>query len=80
MFFEILENKKFVCYWFTTEDLENKTLRESLISEQKEWNKKGYRVCEFHSGTGNLFEHTKELLIHNKEVLSKNENLKKVVL
>lgn len=73
MILEVHDNKKFACYWLTQEDLENKALRESLIPEQKEWNQKGYRVCEFHSGTGDLFELTKELLIHNKEVLAKKE-------
>ena len=70
MILEVYENKKFACYWFTREDLENNALLESLIPEQKEWNKKGYRVCEFHSGTGDIVELTKELLIHTKEVVA----------
>ena len=70
MILEVYENKKFACYWFTREDLENKALLESLIPEQKEWTKKGYRVCEFHSGTGDIVELTKELLIHTKEVVA----------
>ena len=36
MILEVYENKKFACYWFTREDLENKALLESLIPEQKE--------------------------------------------
>ena len=70
MILEVYENKKFACYWFTREDLENKALLESLIPEQKEWNKNGNRVCEFHSGTGDIVELTKELLIHTKEVVA----------
>ena len=58
------------------EDLEDKALLESLIPEQKEWNKKGYRVCEYHSGTGDIVELTKELLIHNKKVIAE-QNVKK---
>lgn len=40
MVLEVYEDKKFACYWFTREDLEDKALLESLIPEQKEWNKK----------------------------------------
>lgn len=67
MVFEVNEKLKLAIYWFSREDLENKALLETLISEQKDWNQKGYRVCEFHSGTGNIVELTQELLIHNKE-------------
>ena len=70
MILEVYENKKFACYWFTREDLEDIALLESLIPEQIECNKKGYRVCEFHSGTGDIVELTKELLIHTKEVVA----------
>ncbi len=70
MILEVYENKKFACYWFTREDLEDRALLESLIPEQEEWNKKGYRVCEFHSGTGDIVELTKELLVRTKEVLA----------
>lgn len=70
MILEVYENKKFACYWFSREDLEDKALLESLIPEQEKWNKNGYRVCEFHSGTGDIVELTKELLVHTKEVLA----------
>ena len=70
MILEEYDKQKFACYWFSQEDLANKALLESLIPEQKEWNKKGYRVCEFHSGTGDIVELTKDLLIHTKEVLA----------
>lgn len=67
---EVYDKEKFACYWFSQEDLQDKELRKSLISEQKEWNEEGYRVCEFHSGTGDIVELTKDLLIHTKEVLA----------
>ena len=67
MVFEVNEKLKLAIYWFSREDLEDKSLIESLMPEQKDWNQKGYRVCEFHSGTSNIVELTKELLIHNKE-------------
>ena len=54
MILEVYDKQKFACYWFSQEDLANKALLESLIPEQKEWNKKGYRVCEFHSGKGDI--------------------------
>lgn len=70
MILEVYDKQKFACYWFTREDLQDKELLKSLIPEQKEWNKKGYRVCEFHSGTEDIVKLTKELLTHTKEVLA----------
>ena len=67
MVFEVNEKHKLAIYWLSREDLEDKVLLDSLVAEQKEWNKNGYRVCEFHSGTGDIVELTKELLIHNKK-------------
>ena len=71
MILEVCEEKKIAYYWLSKEEKENEELRQSLRPEYGEWKKKGYKVCVFLSGNGNLVELTKELLIHNKEVLAR---------
>lgn len=68
---EIDEKQKIAYYWLTKEEKANTSFRESLKPQYDEWHKKGYKVCVFLSGEGDLLEMTKDLLIHNKEVLAK---------
>ena len=70
MTFEISEKDRIAYYWLTREDRENSQLQEALNAEYKDWKSKGYKVCTFVSGSGNLVELTKELLIHNKLILA----------
>jgi hypothetical protein len=72
----VCEEKKIAYYWLSKEEKENHELRQSLRPEYGEWKKKGYKVCVFLSGKENIVELTKELLIHNKEVLAR-ENVRK---
>jgi hypothetical protein len=44
-----------------------------MFSYFKDWKNKGYKVCVFISGTGNLVDLTKELLIHNKELAARKD-------
>ena len=73
---EVCEEKKIAYYWLSKEEKENSKLRQSLKPEYGEWKKKGYKVCVFLSGNENIVELTKELLIHNKEVLAR-ENVRR---
>ncbi len=70
MFLEVSEKDKIAYYWLSKEEKADDKLRASLQPQYKDWNKKGYAVCTFLSGTGDLVELTKELLIHNKEVIA----------
>ena len=70
MVVEIDESKRIVYYWLLREELADEKLIERLRKEEREWNHKGFMICEFHSGTGDLLELTKELLIHNKKVMA----------
>ena len=70
MIVEVDESKRIVYYWLSREELANEELIEHLRKEEREWNHKGFKICEFHSGTGDLLELTKELLIHNKKVMA----------
>lgn len=77
MFIEISEQDRIVYYWLSKEEKADEQLRESIKPEQVEWTKKGYAVCTFLSGTEDLVECTKELLIHNLHVLALEESKNK---
>lgn len=71
---DICNETKIVYYWITLE--ERGSNQDKLSAEYKEWSKKKYRVCTFISGKDNLTELTKELLIHNRNVLAERESTK----
>jgi len=71
LFLEVCEEKKIAYYWLSKEEKENEELRQSLKPQYGEWKRKGYKVCVFLSGSENIVELTKELLVHNKEVLAR---------
>lgn len=68
---EVSEKDRIVYYWLTNEEKENTEFRQALKPQYGEWSRKGYKVCVFLSGRGNLVDLTKELLIHNKQVIAK---------
>ena len=68
---EVSEKDRIVYYWLTNEEKEDTEFRQSLKPQYGEWSRKGYKVCVFLSGKGNLVELTKELLVHNKHVIAK---------
>ena len=70
MILEVCEQNKIAYYWLSKEEKEDTAVRESLRPHYRDWKAKGYKVCVFLSGTGDLVENTKELLIHNKNVLA----------
>lgn len=69
MILEVCEQNKIAYYWLSRAGKE-KALRESLKPDYRDWKAKGYKVCVFLSGKCNIVELTKELLVHNKEVLA----------
>lgn len=73
MILDICERDKIAYYWLSKEEKTDNGFRESLKPEYREWKNKGYKVCVFLSGTGDLVENTKELLIHNKKVLAEKK-------
>ena len=70
MILEVCEKEKLALYWLSNEENEDKEFRNSLKPQYREWKNKGYKVAGFLSGKDDIVESTKELLIHNKEVLA----------
>ena len=69
---EICENQKIVYYWMTQDERDSN--QEMLTVEYKEWKEKKFRVCTFISGKEQLIDLTKELLVHNQNVLAEQES------
>ena len=70
---EIKESQKQVLIWLTKAESADETLHRRLNSFYKESKAKGFLVAVFHSGTGDLFEMTRALLIYNKYRLDEIE-------
>lgn len=76
MVLEVSEKDKIAYYWLSNKEKEDEAFRESLKPDYRKWNKTGYKVCVFLSGKEDIVELTKELLIHNKQILAE-KNVKK---
>ena len=71
MTLEVCEKKRIAYYWLSREEKDNVDIQNELKDKYGEWRSKGYKVCTFVSGSGNLVDLTKELLIHNKLIIAK---------
>jgi len=64
---------KIVEIWLTNAEKVDAALRERLKPLYREYRAKKYLVAVFESGEGDLFEGTRDLLLHNREALTKRE-------
>lgn len=71
MTLEVCEKNRIAYYWLSREEKDNVDIQNKLKDKYGEWRSKGYKVCTFVSGSGNLVDLTKELLIHNKLMIAK---------
>lgn len=73
---EIKESQKQVLIWLTKAESADKNLSRRLNPFYKECKAKGFLVAVFHSGTEDLFDTTRALLIYNKYRLDEIEQNK----
>lgn len=71
MVLEVCEKNRIAYYWLSREEKGDAGIQNKLEDEYREWRSKGYKLCTFVSGSGNLVDLTKELLIHNKLIIAK---------
>lgn len=69
MFVEKDEEKKIVYFWLSRQEKDDADFRESLKPQYAKCKSEGYTVCVFLSGSGSLFESTKNLLLHNRDLI-----------
>lgn len=67
------ECKKIVEVWLTNAEKNDTALRENLPHMYREYKRKGYLVSVFESGSSDLFDNMLSLLLHNREVLAKQD-------
>ena len=61
------DDMKLVTVWLTRAEQEDSALRERLKEVYAEYKAKKYMVAQFHSGTEDLYEGTRDLLIFNRK-------------
>lgn len=71
MILEVCEKNRIAYYWLSREEKDNVDIQNELNYKYGEWRSKGYKVCTFVSGSENLVDLTKELLLHNKLIIAK---------
>lgn len=62
----VMDDEKLVTIWLTRAEQENTELRERLKSLYAKYKAKKYMVAQFHSGTEDLYECTRDLLLYNR--------------
>jgi hypothetical protein len=62
----VLDDEKLVTIWLTRAEQEDVELRERLKSVYAKYKAKKYMVAQFHSGTEDLYEGTRDLLLYNR--------------
>lgn len=77
MFVEISTQDKIVCCWLSKGEKADEQIRESIKAKQVEWKKNGYAFYTFLSGTEDLVECKKKLLIHNLHAIALEESKNK---
>ena len=63
----VRDDMKLVTIWLTRAEQEDTALREQLKTLYAEYKAKKYMVAQFHSGTEDLYQGTRDLLIFNRK-------------
>lgn len=66
MITNIDNNHKITEIWLTGADQQDTALQMSLKGQYARWKQKGYMVAVYHSGDGDLYRQTCDLLAYNK--------------
>jgi len=75
----VRDDKKRVEVWLTRAEREDEELRALLKPLFAEYKKKKYVCVMYSSGEGDLFANTRDLLLHNKEVIAKSMSLEEIL-
>ena len=63
----VKDDMKLVTVWLTRAEQEDTAIREQLKALYADYKAKKYMVAQFHSGTEDLYEGTRDLLIFNRK-------------
>ena len=63
----VKDDMKLVTVWLTRAEQEDTAIREQLKALYADYKAKKYMVAQFHSGTEDLYQGTRDLLIFNRK-------------
>lgn len=70
---DVLNEKKLVAVWLTNAEKNDLELRESLKPLYAKYRKKKYLVAVYESGEDDLYQGTRDLLLHNRTLAAQKE-------
>lgn len=68
------EDMKIVEIWLTQAEQEDDDLHQQLQKLYQDYSRRKFKVAQFHSGTGPLYDATRDLLLFSRKRLAEMEN------
>lgn len=68
------EDMKIVEIWFTKQEQEDETLHQTLQKLYQDYSRRKFKIAQFHSGAGSLYDATRDLLLFNRKRIAEIEN------
>ena len=68
------EDMKIVEIWLTKQEQEDAALRQTLQKLYQNYSRRKFKIAQFHSGAGSLYDATRDLLLFNRKRIAEMEN------
>ena len=68
------EDMKIVEIWLTKQEQEDAALRQTLQKLYQDYSRRKFKIAQFHSGAGSLYDATRDLLLFNRKRIAQMEN------
>ena len=68
------EDMKIVEIWLTKQEQEDDDLHQQLQKLYQDYSRRKFKVAQYHSGTGPLYDATRDLLLFNRKRIAEMEN------
>ena len=68
------EDMKIVEIWLTQAEQEDDALRDTLQKLYQDYSRRKFKIAQFHSGVGSLYDAPRDLLLFNRKRIAQMEN------
>ena len=68
------EDMKIVEIWLTKQEQEDEALHQTLQKLYQDYSRRKFKIAQFHSGAGSLYDVTRDLLLFNRKRIAEMEN------
>ena len=68
------EDMKIVEIWLTKQEQEDAALRQTLQKLYQDYSRRKFKIAQFHSGAGSLYDAPRDLLLFNRKRIAEMEN------